>query len=91
MRLALGATPRDVLGMVVTQGVRLAFIGTVLGVLGALGLTRLLAALLYQTSPTDPVIFVAVPLMVMITAFSASLIPAARAAWLDPSVALRTD
>ena len=52
---------------------------------------KLLAALLYETSPTDPLIFVAVPLIVIATALSASLIPAARAAWLDPSVALRTD
>ena len=91
VRLALGATPRRVLGMVVSEGLRLSLAGTVLGVGGALLLTRLLAALLYETSPTDPLIFVAVPLIVMATALSASLIPAARAAWLDPSVALRTD
>ncbi len=91
VRLALGATPHRVLGMVVTEGLRLSLVGTVLGVAGALLLTRLLAALLFRTSPTDPLIFVAVPLIVMVTAVSASLIPAARAAWLDPSVALRRD
>ena len=91
VRLALGATPRNVLGMVAMQGLRLAVIGTLAGVFGALALTRLLAALLYETSPTDPIIFAAVPLIVLSAAVVASLIPAARAAWLDPSAALRTD
>jgi putative ABC transport system permease protein len=91
VRLALGASPQNVLRMVVGQGLRLAVIGTGLGVAGALALTRLLASLLYETSPTDPVIFVAVSAIVVLTAVAASLIPAARAAWLDPSIALRTD
>ena len=91
VRLALGATPSDVLRLVFSEGVRLAVIGAAVGVAGAFALSRLLAALLYETSPTDPVIFVGVPIIVVIAAFAASLIPASRAAWLDPSVALRTD
>jgi predicted permease len=91
VRLALGATPRIVLRMVVSEGLRLAVAGTVIGVAGAFALTRVLSALLYETSPTDPVIFVAVPVIVVVTAIAASLLPAARAAWLDPSSALRTD
>jgi predicted permease len=91
VRLALGAAPRDVLQLVMGQGMRLAVAGTVIGVIGAFALSRLLATLLYATSPTDPVIFMAVPTIVVATALVACLIPALRAAWLDPTVALRSD
>jgi ABC-type antimicrobial peptide transport system permease subunit len=91
VRLALGASPRDVLQLVMGQGMRLAVIGTAVGVAGAFALTRLLSTLLYGTSPTDPVIFIAVPAIVVLTAVVACLIPALRAAWLDPTVALRSD
>jgi putative ABC transport system permease protein len=89
IRMALGARKRDVLALVLSQGIRLAFIGVAIGVAGALGLTRFLSSLLYGIKPTDPLTFIAVPLVLIAVAVLACYIPARRAARIDPMVALR--
>ena len=89
IRMALGAEVRDVLRMVLGQGALLALAGVVLGVCGALALTRYLATYLYATSHTDAVTFVGAPLILLATALVAGWLPARRAARVDPMTALR--
>jgi predicted permease len=89
IRMALGAERKDVLKMVVGQGLKLALIGVVIGVAGALALMRFLTSLLYGVKPTDPLTFIAVSLILMAVALVACYIPARRAAKVDPMVALR--
>jgi predicted lysophospholipase L1 biosynthesis ABC-type transport system permease subunit len=91
LRMALGANPRSVLRMVVGQGLRLAGLGLVLGLVGALALTRLMTGLLYGTSPTDPVTFAAVVGVLALVAFLASWLPARRAALIDPARSLQAE
>ena len=89
IHLALGAQPRDVLVMVIRQGMLLVLLGAVLGVAGAFGLTRLMQSLLFGVSPTDPVTFVLVPLLLAAVGLVACYLPARRATKVDPLVALR--
>ncbi len=89
IRMALGATSIDVLRSVVGQGLRLTLLGTVIGLAGAVALTRVIASLLYDVSPTDPLTFVCVSLVLLGVAALASYLPARRAARIDPMVALR--
>lgn len=89
IRAALGATPRQVMGMVLGQGLNLALIGLALGVLCAVGAGRALASKLYQVPPNDPPTFIAVPVLFVVVALAACWIPARRAMRVDPMVALR--
>lgn len=91
VRLALGAQRRDVLRMVVRQGLALAGMGIVVGVVGALGVTQLVGSLLVNVTPTDPVSFVGVSVFLAVIAVVACLIPARRATAVDPIVALRAE
>jgi putative ABC transport system permease protein len=89
LRMALGAEPHKVRNMVVAQGMRLALIGVVLGVGAALGLTRLISALLFGVKAWDPLVFVSVPLLLCAVALAATYVPARRASRVDPIVSLR--
>ncbi len=91
VRIALGAQRLDVLSLVVGQGLKLALLGLALGLIAALGLTRLVAGLLYGVTATDPVAFIGVTLLLLLVAALASWLPARRAAKVDPMVALRQE
>src|SRR5215469_3392103 len=91
LRLALGAHPRDVLRLVVRQGMQLVVAGILLGLAGALALSRLMASVLYSVSPTDPATFVGVSILLGLVALIACYVPARRAMRVDPMVALRTE
>jgi len=91
IRMALGARQRDVLKLVVRRGAGLALAGIALGVAGALAATRVLATLLYEVKPDDPQVYVAIAVVLAAVALAASYIPARRAAWVDPSSALRSE
>jgi predicted permease len=91
VRLALGAQRGDVLRRVLGGSIRLAAVGIVLGVLGGLGLTRYLATLLYGVEPTDLATFIVVAGGLTVVAAVAALVPAGRAARVDPVTALRAD
>jgi putative ABC transport system permease protein len=91
VRLALGARPADVRGMVSRQGVTLGAIGVAIGLVSALAAMRLLRGLLYDVSPTDPVTLVATCLTLLGVTLLATWLPARRAAATDPAVALRAD
>ena len=91
IRLALGARRWGVVRLVVVQGMRPALAGLVIGVAGALGLTRLLGAQLFEIKPTDPATFIGVSLVILAVTLLACWLPARRAARLDPMVVLRQD
>ncbi len=91
IRLALGAQHRDVLWLIIRQGLSLALIGVALGLVVALALTRVLKTLLFGVSATDPATFVGIALLLISVACVASFIPARRATKVDPLVALRHD
>jgi predicted permease len=91
LRVALGAQRGDLLRMVLAQCAKLAVPGTILGVMLALSLNRVVRGLIYQVSPTDPVIISAVVALVLAVAFLASYVPARRAAGADPMTTLRTE
>jgi predicted permease len=89
VRIALGATRRDVWRLVIGRAATVAAIGVVIGLAAAFGLTRLMASLLYNVQPTDPAIFAFVAVLVFLVALIAAYIPARRAMKVDPLVALR--
>jgi ABC-type antimicrobial peptide transport system permease subunit len=91
VRMALGASRAAVLGLVVRQGVMLASVGVMAGLVGAFGITRVIRSLLYDVTPTDPLSFGGVTLFLVGIAVLASYLPARRATNVDPIVALRND
>ena len=91
VRVALGAQRTNVLRLILGQGALLTAAGVGVGLLGALGVTRFMRAMLYGVSPFDPVSFVAVTLVLSAIGFLASYVPAIRAARVDPIDALRQD
>ena len=91
IRLALGATRGNVIGMVVKHGIFLALCGITIGSVGALGFVRTLRSMLFNVSPSDPTIFSAIALLLFGVAVTASYIPALRAARKDPLRALRRE
>ncbi len=91
IRIALGAQRRDVIGLVLRQGIKLVSLGIVIGLAGAWALTRVLATLLYEVKPTDPLTFVTVPVLLIAVAILACWLPARQAASVDPLTALRNE
>jgi predicted permease len=89
IRMALGAEGRDVLRLVVGQGIVLAVVGAMAGIAAALALTHFLSSLLFGVKPADPITFTAVAMLLVVVALAASYIPARRATRVDPIVALR--
>jgi len=89
IRMALGAKRSEVLAMVLEQGLTLTLVGSAIGLGLALLLSRTAASFLYGVSPTDPITFIAVPALLLLIALVACLVPARRAASLDPLRALR--
>ncbi|MFL5579608.1 MAG: ABC transporter permease [Gemmatimonadaceae bacterium] len=89
VRLALGATRRDVLGLVVGHGMRLAGLGILIGVVGSAGINRVVKSLLFNVGPWDPVSFLLISGFLVAVAFLASYLPARRAMAVDPIQALR--
>jgi putative ABC transport system permease protein len=89
IRLSLGATPSDVLRLVLRRAAVLIGAGTFLGLAGSALLVRFIANLLFGTAPLDPITFAAVPILLAAVALAASYIPARRATRIDPIVALR--
>jgi putative ABC transport system permease protein len=91
IRMALGADRGRVLSLVLTQGLSTTVIGLVIGVGGAVGLTRLASSLLFEVKPTDPLTFAAVAALITLVALVACVVPARRATKVDPIVALREE
>ena len=89
IRMALGASTRDVLRMVLREGLVVVIIGIAVGLVVALFVTRLIGSLLYGVSATDPVTFIGIPVLLAAVALLASYIPARRATRVDPMTALR--
>jgi len=89
IRMALGASPAQVVGLVLRRGIRLVAIGVVIGIGAALGLSRYLESLLYGVRPIDPLAYAAVTLSLLIVTAGACYVPARRATKVDPMVALR--
>ena len=91
VRIALGALPRQVLGVVIGRGMLLAGIGVAAGLAGALALSRMLAQLLYGVKPTDALTLAGVSVLLLLVALAACVVPARRATRVDPMIALRNE
>ncbi len=91
IRMALGARPRDVLLMVIRQGMTLALAGMSIGLAAALWVTRVLKGLLFELSPTDPMTFMLIAALMVGVAILACYLPARRATKVDPMTALRRE
>jgi predicted lysophospholipase L1 biosynthesis ABC-type transport system permease subunit len=91
IRLALGATSHSVRSMIIRQGMGVALVGVVIGVASAFGLTRVIATFLFGVTARDPLVFLSVPLLLSVVALLGVWLPAQRAAYVDPVVALRTE
>jgi len=89
IRMSLGAEPRDILKLVVKQGMRLALIGVAIGVAASLALTRLISTLLFGVSASDPLAFSLAAAVLVTTALVACYLPARRATRVDPIIVLR--
>jgi ABC-type antimicrobial peptide transport system permease subunit len=89
IRMALGAQRSDVFGLVLRQGMRMALLGLLIGLAGALGLTRLLSGMLYGVKPGDPLTFAIISVFLVSIALFACWLPARSATRVDPIVALR--
>jgi putative ABC transport system permease protein len=89
--MALGAAPSRIFRLMVGKGLWLSVIGIVIGLLASFAFTRVLASMLVEVKPTDPVTFVSVAGMFLVIAGMASWLPALRAAKLDPTIALRNE
>ena len=91
VRIALGAGTRDVLALVLGDGMKLVGFGVVIGLAAAFGLTRLMRSMLFETPTTDPLTFAMIPLVLLAVALLASYLPARRASRVDPMAALRSE
>jgi ABC-type transport system, involved in lipoprotein release, permease component len=91
VRIALGAHARRVFALVLKQGMVLAGVGVLVGLAGALALTRVLRSLLFGISATDPVVLIAVAILLGVVTMIGAYLPARRAARIDPAVALREE
>jgi len=91
VRMALGAQPRDVVKLITAQGMKPVAIGIVIGLMASLALARVMKSLLYGVSPTDPMAYVVISLLLMIVALFACYLPARRAMKIDPMIALRCE
>jgi len=91
VRMALGAEPRDVLRLVLTRALRIVVAGLIVGLAGAAGVTRVLQTFLFGVTPTDPIAFTIVTLLLMAVGLMAAWLPARRATRIDPCAALRAE
>jgi putative ABC transport system permease protein len=91
VRMALGATRRDVLRLVLTRALRIVAAGVIVGLAGAVIVTRVLQSFLFGVTPTDPIAFTIVTLLLLAVGLLAAWLPARRATRIDPSAALRAE